>query len=184
MTIEQEILQLAEKILKVSEESKRNSESALRTANETFAAVTQIEQTVAQLLADDELNDAIALTIPNQQGETNMGQPQTLTVGLGAVQCTAVESKAGVPSVDANGNPIYNGTLAFASDNTAVATIDPVAGLLTPVSAGTANISVLDAIGNLTDSDALTVLAGVTPPTQNDSIALTIPPQTASGRRR
>jgi Bacterial Ig-like domain (group 2) len=178
MTIEQEILQLAEKILKVSEESRRNSESALRTANETFAAVTQIEQTVAQLLADDDLNDGIVLTIPNQQGETIMGAPATLVLGQPAVQATAVESLQGVPQTT------FNGPLAFSSDNTSIATVDPAAGLVTQVAAGTCNISVLDAIGNLTDSVAVTVIPGTTPPTQNDSIALSIPSQTASGRRR
>jgi hypothetical protein len=133
-----------------------------------------IAQSLKQFLAENEPNDAIALTIPNQQGESNMGQPQTLTVGAGAVQCTAVESKAGVPQTT------FNGPLAFASDNTAVATIDPASGLLTPVAAGTANISVTDAVGNLTDSDALTVLAAAS---QNDSIALTIPAQAAAKHR-
>jgi hypothetical protein len=66
MTIEQEILALAEEILKVSKQSKRDSESALRTANETFKVVSQIEQQVAQLLAENELNDGITLSIPSQ----------------------------------------------------------------------------------------------------------------------
>jgi hypothetical protein len=184
MTIEQELLQLAEKILKVSEESKRNSESALRTANETFAAVSLLEQQVAQLLADDELNDGIQMSIPNQQGEITMPGSVSLTVGLGSVQPTVVETKAGVPSLDANGNPIYNGPLAFASDNPAAATMDPTAGTVAPIAPGTANCSVTDAIGNLTDTWVVTVTGGVTPPTQNDGIQMTIPAQGASQARR
>jgi hypothetical protein len=130
---------------------------------------------ILQILKHEEKNDSIKLFIPNQNGGS-MGLPQTLTAGAGAVQCTAVESKAGVPS------STFNGPLAFASDNTAVATIDPASGLLTPLTAGTANISVTDAVGNLTDSDVLTVIAGSGG--LNDSIALTIPAQTLSGRFR
>jgi len=144
----------------------------------------EISHTLRRLVPRTELNNSIKLTIPNQEGE-NMGQPQTLTVGLGTVQAQVVESLNGTPTLDANGNPVYNGPLAFASDTPAVCTIDPASGLVTPVSAGTANLSVLDAIGNLTDSNAVTVLAGAPPPpTPNNGIAMTIPAQSASGRRR
>jgi Bacterial Ig-like domain (group 2) len=177
MTIEQEILQLAEKILKVSEEAKRVAEAAMSVANETFTVVSQLEQQVTQLLQDDSLNDGIVLTIPNQQGETIMGAPATLVLGQPAVQATAVETLGGVPQTT------FNGPLAFSSDNTSVATVDPAAGLVTQVAVGTCNITVLDAIGNLTDSVAVTVISGVTPPVLNDGITLTIPSQTASRRR-
>jgi|ERR1700691_720021 len=178
MDIDHELLALVEKILKVSEASKRDSEAALRVSNETFTVVSQIEQQVAQLLSQDELNDGIVLTIPNQQGETIMGAPATLVLGQPAVQATAVESLAGVPS------STFNGPLAFSSDNTSICTVDPAAGLVTQVAAGNCNISVSDPIGNLTDSVAVTVIPGTTPPTQNDGITLSIPSQTASGRRR
>jgi uncharacterized protein YjdB len=49
------------------------------------------------------------------------------------------------------------GTITYASDNTAVATVDPSSGVATGVSAGTANISGTDGTNNLTASDALTV---------------------------
>ena len=107
-----------------------------------------------------------------------------LTVGLGAVQPTVVESLNGVPTLDANGNPVYNGPLAFAIDNPAFATQDPVSGLITPVAAGTCNSTVTDAVGNLTDTWVVIVTAGVTPPVLNNGIAMTIPAQSASGRRR
>ncbi len=107
-----------------------------------------------------------------------MGAPATLVLGQPAVQATAVESRAGVPQ------STFNGPLAFSSDNTAVATVDPTGGLVTQVAVGTANITVLDAVGNLSDTVAVTVIAGTTPPTLNDSISLQIPSQTASGRFR
>jgi uncharacterized protein YjdB len=106
-----------------------------------------------------------------------LGQPATLVLGQRPVQATAVESLQGVPQTT------FNGPLAFSSDNTSIATVDPAAGLVTQVAVGTCNISVLDAIGNLTDSVATTVVSGVTPPVLNDSIALTIPSQTSSRRR-
>jgi uncharacterized protein YjdB len=106
-----------------------------------------------------------------------LGQPSTLVLGQPAVQATAVETLGGVPQTT------FNGPLAFSSDNTSVATVDPAAGLVTQVAVGTCNITVLDAIGNLTDSVAVTVISGVTPPVLNDGITLTIPSQTASRRR-
>ena len=50
------------------------------------------------------------------------------------------------------------GTVAYASDNPAVATVDPTSGQLAYVGAGTANISASDG-GNLPASDVLTVTA-------------------------
>lgn len=51
------------------------------------------------------------------------------------------------------------GAVTFASDNTAVATVDPTSGLLAYLSAGVANISGSDAGNSLTASDVLTVSA-------------------------
>jgi len=50
------------------------------------------------------------------------------------------------------------GTVAYASDNAAVATVDAATGQLAYVSAGTATISASDS-GNLPASDVLTVIA-------------------------
>lgn len=51
------------------------------------------------------------------------------------------------------------GAVTYASDNTAVATVDPSSGQLAYVGAGTANISGTDAGNSLTASDVLTVSA-------------------------
>jgi hypothetical protein len=52
------------------------------------------------------------------------------------------------------------GTVAYASDNPAVATIDAVSGQLTYIAAGVANISASDS-GNLPSADPLTLTPGV-----------------------
>lgn len=64
------------------------------------------------------------------------------------------------------------GTPAFTSDNTAVATVDPVTGVATGVSAGTANISGTDPVNNLTASDILTVQAPPPPPAVSATLTL------------
>jgi Bacterial Ig-like domain (group 2) len=172
---------LLEEIFQEIRALRQDAERDRKFQHEVLEQLKKSNATLDKILAAEsgpDLNDSIILTIPNQNGGNIMGNPASLTVAGGPVQCTAVESLNGVPSTT------FNGPLAFASDNTSVATIDPASGLLTPVAAGTANISVVDAVGNLTDSDVLTVIAGVTPPTQNDSISLTIPAQAAAGRRR
>ena len=62
------------------------------------------------------------------------------------------------------------GAPAFASDNTAVATVDPASGVVTGVSAGTANISGTDSVNNLAASDVITVTA---PAAQSATLTLT-----------
>lgn len=53
------------------------------------------------------------------------------------------------------------GAVTFTSDNPAVATVDPTSGIATGVTAGTANISAVDAGNSLTAADALTVTAAL-----------------------
>jgi hypothetical protein len=130
------------------------------------------------------LNDALSLGIPNQQGELIMGAPATLAVGGGAVNALVTELlngtqqgtfQAGVTTGFLNGPP------AFLSDNPAVASVDPVLGTITPLTPGVANISATDAVGNLTDSVAVTVTPAVTPPpTPNNALQLSVPAQGAS----
>jgi hypothetical protein len=157
-------------------EIKRISEANLRQSNEIFTVVSRIERKLNQLLHHN--NDALVLTIPNQQGETTMGAPATLVLGQPPVQATVQESLGGV-------NEPNTGPIAYASDNPAVASVDPVAGLVTSVSAGTCNISATDStnVPALSDSVAVTVVAsGPPPPQQNDTLVLSIPSQTQSAR--
>ena len=90
------------------------------------------------------------------EGGTTMGAPVTGTVGQ-VFDPTVVESNPTTPSIQ----PI--GPLVYASDNTAVVSVDPNTGIATLVSAGTANVSVIDQGNSLTDTVAFTVTA-VTPP--------------------
>lgn len=65
------------------------------------------------------------------------------------------------------------GPITYASDNPAVATIDPASGAITVVAAGVANISGTDAGNGVTASDSLTVLAAVVPQTGTLTITVT-----------
>ena len=60
------------------------------------------------------------------------------------------------------------GTIAFSSDNPAVATVDPSSGVVTGIGPGTANISGKDAGDNLVGSDVITV----TPPPVSATLTL------------
>lgn len=107
---------------------------------------------------------ATKLVLQYQLEGGTMGAPVTGTVGQHG-NPTVVESNATTPSIP----PI--GPLVYASDNTAVVTVDPTGGIATLVAPGTANVSVIDQGNNLTDTVAFTVTA-VTPPVATN-LALT-----------
>lgn len=65
------------------------------------------------------------------------------------------------------------GAIAYTSSNTAVATVDPVAGVATGVSAGTAVITGTDPVNNLTASDTLTVTPATPPVAVSATLTLT-----------
>jgi Big-like domain-containing protein len=88
---------------------------------------------------------------------------------------------------DANGNVVPNSSaLAFTSSNTAVATVDPVAGTATGVSAGTATITGTDPTnGNVSASDTLTVTpAAVGPAVSATEVLTAVTPVTAAAVRK
>jgi hypothetical protein len=91
------------------------------------------------------------------EGGSAMGSPVTNAVVGQTYNPSVVESNSTTPSIP----PI--GPLVYASDNTAVVTVDPTTGVATMVEAGTANASVIDQGNSLTDSVAFTVVAA-TPP--------------------
>ena len=82
---------------------------------------------------------------------------------------------------DASGNPVAPiGPVIYASDNTAVVTVDANTGVATLVSAGTANVSALDQGNNLTDTVAFTVSGGAPAVATSASLSYTL---NASRRR-
>ena len=86
---------------------------------------------------------------------------------------TVLETAAGVPVA-----PV--GPLAYASDNTAIVTVDPTTGVATMVAPGTANVSVIDQGNGLTDTVAFTVAAA--PPPIADKLTLSYTLNPTSGR--
>ena len=65
------------------------------------------------------------------------------------------------------------GAIAYTSDNTAVATVDPSSGVVTGVAEGSANITGTDQVNNLTASDSITVQTPPPPPAQSATLQLT-----------
>lgn len=94
------------------------------------------------------------LFFKTQNGETSM----PLTVHINDVPGVASFQEFSGPSGTGIVVPPV-GAVTFASDNPAVATVDPTSGALAYISAGTANISGSDAGNALTASDVLTVSA-------------------------
>lgn len=99
------------------------------------------------------------------EGDTTMGSPVTNAAVGQTYNPNVVESNPTTPSIP----PI--GPLVYASDNTAVVTVDPTGGIATMVAPGTANVSVIDQGNNLTDTVTFTV-AGTPPPPVATTLAL------------
>lgn len=101
--------------------------------------------------------------IKDLEGRKNVAVSSKLTLGGTTMPLTVKQTDAPGTAVyqefDAQGGKVSaTGTVAYASDNSAVATVDASSGQLAYVGAGTANISASDG-GNLPASDVLTVLA-------------------------
>ena len=111
--------------------------------------------------------------------------PATVVVGqVGTAGPPSYQEWSG-PSGTGNSLPPA-GPLSFSSDNTAVATIDPVSGQYTPLSDGVANITTSDATNGLSATDALTVTSAPPPPAQSATLNLAlgvgpVPAQVAKG---
>jgi hypothetical protein len=89
------------------------------------------------------------------------GEDMPATILVGATATATYLEWTGPSGTGSQIAPV--GTVSYASDTPAVATVDPVTGICTGVSAGTANISGVDSGTSLSASDVLTVTA-VPPP--------------------
>jgi len=97
--------------------------------------------------------------------------PMPATINIGGTANSLFQEWTG-PS--GTGTVVPNaGTIAYTSDNTAVATVDPATGVATGVGAGTCNITGTDPANNLTASDSLTVNQPAPPPAQSATLTLT-----------
>lgn len=65
------------------------------------------------------------------------------------------------------------GAIQYTSDNPAVATVDPSSGVVTGVSAGSANITGTDPANSLSASDSVTVNTPPPPPAVSATLTLT-----------
>jgi hypothetical protein len=96
----------------------------------------------------------------NQPCLVGDNMPATILVGA-----TANSSFQEWTGPNGTGTVVPNaGAIAYTSSDPAVATVDPVAGVATGVSAGTATITGTDPVNNLTAGDTLTVNAVAPPP--------------------
>jgi hypothetical protein len=123
---------------------------------------------------DDKFLRAILLEIVNLNREIIrlLNRPQSATLKFTGVTMPATILVGGTANSlfqewtgpSGTGTVVPNaGAIAYTSDNTAVATVDPSSGVATGVSAGTCNITGTDPTNSLTASDALTVTAPVVP---------------------
>lgn len=106
--------------------------------------------------------DAHSKHVFNAKGATTMGQFVSMNVGKTATP-SVIETAAGVPVAPA-------GPLVYASDNAAVVSVDPTSGVATGVSAGSANVSVLDQGNGLSDTVAFSI--SLAPPPPADKLTL------------
>ena len=103
----------------------------------------------------------------------SQGEPlaMPLTIQVGQPFSAALLEWSGPNGTGTQLDPI--GPVTFASDNAAVATIDPASGQGVGVAPGTANISGSDAGDNLSAADVLTVVAAPPPPAVSATLQLT-----------
>jgi len=119
------------------------------------------------------------LTLINSKGET---MPVTITTPGGQAQALFQEW-SGPSGTGTTVAPI--GPVTYASDNTAVATVDPNLGLVTEVANGTCNITATDAGNSLTASDVCTVaVTSATAVSATLSLSLVIPPVAPTANAR
>ena len=104
---------------------------------------------------------------------TTKGNPDMpLQVPIGQAGIVFVFTEWSGPN--GSGDPVPDaGTINYASDNAAVATVD-ASGNVTALAAGTANIAGIDSVNGLTASDMLTVTSTTPPPAVSATGVLTL----------
>jgi uncharacterized protein YjdB len=109
--------------------------TAVATVDPSTGLVTAVAAGTANIIATSETKTgsaAVTVTDPVTSVTVSPTAP-SVTVGQ-TQQMTATTS-------DINGQPLSGRTVAWASDNSAVASVDPSTGVVTAVAAGTANVT-------------------------------------------
>lgn len=133
---------------KLADAIEDGAEDTIRAIKASTAAI------VAAIQGSAPPEKAVEATLTYSIGGNPMGAPVSGAPGNTA---TPTFSEA-----DANGVSVAPiGPVIFASDNTAIVSVDASTGIATLVAAGTANVSALDSGNGLTDSVAFTVTAVV-----------------------
>jgi hypothetical protein len=126
---------------------------------------TEILEEIRNALRKKEAASA-TLTFKNSTGGTSM----SALINVGGTATATFLEWSGPNGTGSQVPPV--GAVTYASDNPAVATVNPNTGIATGVSAGTANISGADAGNSLTASDVLTVQAAPPPPAVSATLTL------------
>lgn len=140
----QELKRLEKKLIDAIEDAAEANTKAIQASTDAIVAAIQ---------GSAPPEKAVAANLTYSIGGIPMGAPVT-----GAPGNTGTPTFA---EADVNGASVAPiGPVIYASDNTAVVTVDSSTGVATLVSAGTANVSALDQGNGLTDSVAFTVTGG------------------------
>jgi hypothetical protein len=155
-----------EEYLKLKEEAiERGEEHALLDIAYELHLLREAVQNIAGLLTPQQVPTKLVVTILDSKGKP-MSTPVMLLVGQ-TFTVTGAE-------FNADGSAASNsGPLAFSSDNTAVATVDPVTGAGVAVAAGTFNAIATDSVSGLSGSAPVTDNAATPVPT---SLVVTVTP--------
>lgn len=112
---------------------------AIATVDPSTGLVTAVSAGTANITASSEgmTSTAAVVTVTQVPVATVLVNPATASLSAAISETTTLVATA----QDGNGNTLSGRTPTWASDNTAVATVDPISGLVTAISIGTANIT-------------------------------------------
>lgn len=139
----------------IVQQNKKLADAIEDAAEDTIKAIkASTDAIVAAIQGSAPPEKAVSANLTYSIGGVPMGAPVS-----GAPGNTATPTFAEAAADGSAVAPI--GPVIFASDNTAIVSVDASTGIATLVAAGTANVSALDQGNGLTDSVAFTVTAVV-----------------------
>ena len=119
-----------------------STDPAIATVNPTSGLATAVTNgTVGVLATAEGATGGASLTVDQLVVTVDVAPPTATLISLGTTQ------QFGATGRDANGNLVADATFAWASDDPAIATVDPATGLATAVGAGSTTIGAREADG-------------------------------------